>query len=142
MKCIEAISLIKKWVKLSEVGKLERGKSKHRLRNDKKLFGGNYPFIQTGNVVRSNQYILKHHQVLSEFGIKQSKLFSAGTVCITIAANIGGAAILSYDCEFSDSVVGFKPNGLVLPKYVYYYLTIMKSILEQFAPTTAKKILI
>ena len=36
------------WGKLSDLGELARGKSKHRPRNDKKLFGGKYPFIQTG----------------------------------------------------------------------------------------------
>lgn len=128
-----------KWAKLSEVGKLERGKSKHRPRNDKRLFGGEYPFIQTGDVARADKYILKHKQTLSELGINQSKLFSKGTLCITIAANIGDVAILSYDCAFPDSVVAFIPNSLILSEFVYYYLLIIKSILEQFAPATAQK---
>ena len=38
--------------KFNELGTLERGRSKHRPRNDPKLFGGKYPFIQTGEVAR------------------------------------------------------------------------------------------
>ena len=39
--------------KFNELGTLERGRSKLRPRNDPKLFGGKYPFIQTGDVARS-----------------------------------------------------------------------------------------
>ena len=42
-----------KQVKFGELGILKRGRSKHRPRNDPKLFGGKYPFIQTGEVARA-----------------------------------------------------------------------------------------
>ena len=83
--------------KLGEVGVLERGRSKHRPRNDERLFGGIYPFIQTGDVANADMFIEKHSQTLSDFGMQQSKLFAKNTICITIAANIGKVAILSYD---------------------------------------------
>ncbi|EEW1145863.1 restriction endonuclease subunit S, partial [Escherichia coli] len=38
---------------LSDLGVLARGKSKHRPRNDPRLFGDKYPFIQTGEVANS-----------------------------------------------------------------------------------------
>ena len=82
--------------KFNELGTLERGRSKHRPRNDPKLFGGKYPFIQTGDVARSGMYITEHTQTLSEVGAEQSKLFPKGTLCITIAANIGDVSILTY----------------------------------------------
>ena len=82
-------------LKLGEIGTLERGRSQHRPRNDPRLFGGPYPFIQTGDVASANVYIMEHHQTLSEFGMEQSRMFSAGTLCITIAANMGDVAILS-----------------------------------------------
>ena len=61
--------------KLGNLGTLERGRSKHRPRNDPRLFGGPYPFIQTGDVAEANVYIEKHRQTLSEFGFQQSRLF-------------------------------------------------------------------
>ena len=35
---------------LDQLGTVSRGKSKHRPRNDPKLLGGKYPFIQTADV--------------------------------------------------------------------------------------------
>lgn len=126
-------------LKLGEIGTLERGRSRHRPRNDPRLFGGPYPFIQTGDVASANVYITEHHQTLSEFGMEQSRMFSAGTLCITIAANIGDVAILSYDCCFPDSVVGFIPHNRSISKFVYYMMSVLQKELEDNAPATAQK---
>lgn len=125
--------------KLGEVGVLERGRSKHRPRNDERLFGGIYPFIQTGDVANADMFIEKHSQTLSDFGMQQSKLFAKNTICITIAANIGKVAILSYDSCFPDSVVGLITDEKNNYKYVYYYLSTQQKELESKAPATAQK---
>lgn len=125
--------------KLEECGKWERGRSKHRPRNAPELFGGKYPFIQTGDVANADVYINEHKQTLSEFGFKQSRLFPTGTLCITIAANIGKVAILSYDCCFPDSVVGFTPNENNDSKFMYYKINEIEKDLEELAPATAQK---
>ncbi len=132
---------ISEWeeIPFEKLGKLERGRSKHRPRNDKRLFGGKYPFIQTGDVAGVGMYVTSHKQTLSEFGFEQSRMFPKGTLCITIAANIGDAAILSYDCCFPDSVVGFTPGEKCLNKYMYFYLQEIKAELEYIAPATAQK---
>jgi restriction endonuclease S subunit len=132
---------ISEWeeIPFEKLGKLERGRSKHRPRNDKRLFGGKYPFIQTGDVAGAGMYVTSHKQTLSEFGFEQSRMFPKGTLCITIAANIGDAAILSYDCCFPDSVVGFTPGEKCLNKYMYFYLQEIKVELEYIAPATAQK---
>ena len=118
---------------------LERGRSKHRPRNDPQLFGGKYPFIQTGDVARSGMYVVEHSQTLSEIGMEQSRMFPKDTLCITIAANIGDVAILTYDCCFPDSVVGFTPNNLTSSKFIYYMMSTIQSELEANAPATAQK---
>lgn len=128
-----------KYVKFGDLGILERGRSKHRPRNDPKLFGGQYPFIQTGDVARSGMYVVEHSQTLSEIGMEQSRMFPKGTLCITIAANIGDVSILAYDCCFPDSVVGFIPNGLTSSKYIYYMMSTVQRELEANAPATAQK---
>lgn len=125
--------------KLGNLGNLERGRSKHRPRNDPRLFGGIYPFIQTGDVAEADVYIENHKQTLSEFGLMQSRMFPKGTLCITIAANIGNVAILSYDCCFPDSVVGFTPNEDVESKYIYYMMSELQKEIEANAPATAQK---
>jgi type I restriction enzyme, S subunit len=126
-------------IKFGNLGKLERGRSKHRPRNAPELFGGNHPFIQTGDIVAANVYVKEHHQALSELGLQQSKLFPKGTLCITIAANIGDVAILAYDCCFPDSVVGFTPKYGTDSKFIYYYMTVIKHEIEAKAPATAQK---
>lgn len=96
--------------KLTELGTLKRGKSKHRPRYAFHLFGGKYPFIQTGEIKAAAKYIQNFQQTYSEEGLAQSKLWPKGTLCITIAANIAEIAILSFDACFPDSVLGFIPD--------------------------------
>nr|WP_290701173.1 restriction endonuclease subunit S [Halomonas sp. UBA3074] len=125
---------------LSEVGKLERGKSKHRPRNDLRLFGNEYPFIQTSEVANAAGEIVSANKFYSEFGLKQSRLFPRGTLCITIAANIADTAILGIDACFPDSVVGFTPKDTeTLAYFVKYLIDVNKQNLESFAPATAQK---
>ena len=45
-----------------------RGKSKHRPRNWKGLYGGDYPFIQTGDIRNSKHYITEYSQTYNEVG--------------------------------------------------------------------------
>jgi len=93
---------------LNELGTFNRGKSKHRPRNDIKLFmNGNIPLIQTGNVKQANIFIKTHSNNYNQFGLAQSKLWAKGTLCITIAANIAETSMLDYDMCFPDSIVGF-----------------------------------
>jgi len=126
---------------LKDVCEIKRGKSKHRPRNEPSLFGGKYPFIQTGDIREVNGgYITKYSQTYSEMGLQQSKLWPKGTLCITIAANIGETAILSFPACFPDSVVGLLCNqGKLLNKYTNYFFISHKSKLEKLAPATAQK---
>jgi len=96
--------------KLEDLGLLQRGRSRHRPRYAIHLYGGKYPFIQTGEIREARKYITKYEQTYSEAGLEQSKLWPKGTLCITIAANIAELAILSFDACFPDSVLGFIPN--------------------------------
>jgi type I restriction enzyme S subunit len=100
---------VSKWqkVRLGELGEVNRGRSRNRPRYAEHLYGGPYPFIQTGDIKASNGRITSHHQTYSEAGLAQSRLWPAGTLCITIAANIAETGILSYPACFPDSVVGF-----------------------------------
>lgn len=124
---------------LDNCGIWERGRSKHRPRNAPELFGGKYPFIQTDDIANTDIYINEHKQTLSEFGFQQSRLFPKGTLCITIAANIGKVAILTYDCCFPDSVVGFTPFENVDSKFMYFKINDIQKDLEAMASATAQK---
>jgi type I restriction enzyme, S subunit len=87
-----------------------RGKSKHRPRNAAHLYGGKYPFVQTGDIRNADHIITEYSQTYSEAGLAQSRLWPKGTVCITIAANIAETAILGFEACFPDSVIGVVVN--------------------------------
>jgi len=131
----------KGWVMrtLAEVGSLERGVSKHRPRNDPTLLGGSYPLIQTGDVANCDGYIRTHTSSYSEKGLRQSKLWPTGTLCITIAANIAKTGILQFDACFPDSVVGFSAAEVALVEYVRFWLSFLQKTLEANAPESAQK---
>ena len=94
-------------VKLSDLGEVNRGRSRHRPRDAAHLYGGPYPFVQTGDVKASKGRVTQHSQTYSEEGLAQSRLWPKGTMCITIAANIAETGILTYPACFPDSVIGF-----------------------------------
>lgn len=93
--------------RLDQLGTVSRGRSRHRPRDAAHLYGGPHPFIQTGDVKHAGLYINSFTQTYTEAGLAQSKLWPAGTLCITIAANIADTAILGIDAYFPDSVIGF-----------------------------------
>ena len=123
---------------LNEVAEVARGKSKHRPRNDKSLFGGEYPFIQTGDVRNAQKYITNYSATYNEKGLQQSKLWPKDTICLTIAANIGDVAILGMDACFPDSVVGISSLELETD-YLYYFLTTLQQQLDNKANAAAQK---
>jgi len=108
-----------------------RGKSKHRPRNDPKLYGGPYPFIQTGDVRGSNHLITEYTQTYSAAGLAQSKLWPCGTLCITIAANIAETGVLDFEACFPDSVIGVVVDqAQTTSKYLEYMLHTVKADLK------------
>lgn len=128
------------WATMPMLGEFGRGKSKHRPRGDPKLYeGGKYPFLQTGRVRNSSGRISEYDKLYSDFGLAQSKLWPAGTVCITIAANIAESGILEIDACFPDSVVGLVPHEDIEGSYIELFIRTAKADLDRFAPATAQK---
>jgi type I restriction enzyme S subunit len=132
-----------KWLRLGNVGAFERGRSKHRPRNDKCLFDdGLYPFVQTGDVSRSKStknIINTCSSYYNDFGLQQSRLWTKGTLCITIAANIAETGFLGIDACIPDSVVAFLSIDESLSKLVKLFIDVAKQDLEHYAPSTAQK---
>jgi len=116
---------------LGELGVLDRGRSRHRPRYAPHLYGGRYPFIQTGDIKSSGGMVTAFTQTYSDAGLAQSRLWEAGTLCITIAANIAETAILTFPSCFPDSVVGFIGNpSLVDTRYVEYTFRHLRSQIQ------------
>jgi len=122
------------------LGTLDRGKSKHRPRNAPELLGGSHPLIQTGDIANANLFIEEYKSTYSDFGLKQSKKWPKGTLCITIAANIAKTGILNFDACFPDSVVGFVANTKKTNnKFIHFWMSFFQKILESNAPESAQK---
>lgn len=112
--------------RIKSFAEILRGKFSHRPRNDKRLYDGLHPFIQTGDVSRANKYIESYKQTLNDWGYSVSKEFPKGTLCLTIAANVGDVAILNFNACFPDSILGIVPNSEVDLDYLYYALKSFK----------------
>lgn len=124
MKLIEA--------SLDELGSVSRGRSRHRPRDAEHLYGGPYPFVQTGDIKRAHLYLHEYTQTYSDAGLAQSKMWPRGTLCITIAANIADTAILGIDACFPDSVIGFIANEQRSDaRFIKYLIDTIKSQYQQ-----------
>jgi type I restriction enzyme S subunit len=125
--------------KLGTICDIQRGKFSHRPRNDPKFFGGQYPFIQTGDVVKSEGGAVIASQSLNEEGLAVSKLFKPTVVLITIAANIGDTGLLLTEGCFTDSVVGLIPQKGTIPVFLELIMRGQKDNLNKVATTGAQK---
>ena len=63
---------------LGDIAVLERGRFSPRPRNDPRYYGGDYPFIQTGDIANCGHRLSTYRQTLNERGIHVSKKFTRG----------------------------------------------------------------
>ena len=103
------------------------------------MFGGKYPFVQTADVKAANFYLTDYTETYNEKGLEQSRLWKAGTLCITIAANIADTAILGIDACFPDSIMGFVPfEGVSNAKFIKYAFDMLQRDIKQISQGTAQ----
>jgi len=125
-------------MRLDELATVERGRFSHRPRNAPHLYGGQYPFVQTGDVGAAEDFLDEHVQTLNENGLKVSKLFPIGTILITIAANIGDVCLTTYEVACPDSLVGIIPKN-VDAQWLLYVLSTRQDRLDRNASESAQK---
>ena len=125
---------------LDQLGTVSRGRSRHRPRDAAFLYGGPYPFVQTGAVKRAGLYLRDYDQTYSEAGLAQSKLWPRGTLCITIAANIAETSILGIESCFPDSVIGFiaDPNKADVRFVKYLFDAVLRERFQSFTQGAAQ----
>ncbi len=126
-------------VELGKIAKIERGKFSHRPRNEPRFYGGQYPFVQTGDVSNCDGIIRSFTQTLNEDGLAISKMFPAGTILITIAANIGFTGILEFDSACPDSLIGITPSDDMNTEFLNYYLMTQQQEMDRLAPKGTQK---
>jgi type I restriction enzyme, S subunit len=121
-----------------ELAHIERGKFTARPRNDPKYYGGDIPFIQTGDVTNANGDIRTYSQTLNLEGLKVSKLFPQGTLFFTIAANIGDVGFAAFDSACPDSLVAITPANKTDKTWLSYELARRKACFESIATHNAQ----
>ena len=124
---------------LGESARLERGRFMHRPRNEQRFYGGTTPFVQTGDVVKSGGRIRDFTQTLNNEGVAISRVFPAGTILITIAANIGFTGILCFDSACPDSLIAITPERLVTSEFLEHYLQTQQEEMDRLAPKGTQK---
>ncbi|QLA20935.1 restriction endonuclease subunit S [Desulfolutivibrio sulfoxidireducens] len=132
----------KEWevVQLSDIANVNRGKFTARPRNDPMYYGGQYPFIQTGDVTNNCGRVITHFsQTLSEPGKSVSRSFPPGTIAVTIAANIADTSILGIEMFFPDSIVGIEVNHEHSVRFIELCIRMNKPFLDAKAPQSAQK---
>jgi len=123
---------------LSDLCNIERGKFAHRPRGDPAYYGGDYPFIQTGDIEKSDGNIVSFSQTLNDSGLAVSKLFPQGIIVITIAgSNIGRTGITTFPVCFPDSVIGISTDKLNI-KYLEHYLRTRRNLLQTKATVSGQ----
>lgn len=130
-----------KWptLALEDLAAVQRGKFSARPRNDPKYYGGDIPFIQTGDVANSAGRVRSYSQTLNPNGLSVSKLFPKGSLVVTIAANIGDVATVEFDFACPDSLVVVQANEGVNSDWLQYSLESKKELLDSLAPQNAQK---
>ncbi|WP_394144822.1 restriction endonuclease subunit S [Vibrio atypicus] len=124
---------------LENLATVERGKFSARPRNDPKYYGGEIPFVQTGDIASAKTYLSSFSQTLNEDGLKVSRIFPKNSILITIAANIGDTAITSFDVACPDSLVGIQPKQGTDCFWLNSFLETCKDDLDGKATQNAQK---
>jgi type I restriction enzyme S subunit len=124
---------------LEELASVQRGKFSARPRNDPRYYGGEIPFIQTGDVANGAGRVRSYSQTLNADGLSVSKLFPKGSLVVTIAANIGDVAEVAFDFACPDSLVVVQANEGTDSKWLQYSLESKKALLDSLAPQNAQK---
>jgi type I restriction enzyme S subunit len=126
--------------RLDVVADVSRGKFTIRPRNDPRFYGGQYPFIQTGDVALSGGRTLSSYtQTLNEMGLSVSRLFPAGTIMVTIAANIADTCLTGIPMCAPDSLVGVQPKAREDARFIELGIRRRKAWLAARAPQTAQR---
>lgn len=123
---------------LGTLALIERGKFSARPRNDPKYYGGETPFLQTGDITRSEGNISTFSQTLNADGVNVSRVFPSGTLFFTIAANIGDVGIANFAAACPDSLVAISPRSQTDKLWLLYELASRKQEFETLASPGAQ----
>jgi type I restriction enzyme, S subunit len=101
-------------------------------RKKPEFYHGDIPWVKSGEL--ENNIIFDTEEKITEDAIKNSsaKIFPVGTILIALyGATIGKLAFLGIKATTNQAICGIFDNGVILPKYTYYYLLFSRPKLVQ-----------
>ena len=108
--------------RLGELAEIRRGASPRPI-SDPKWFdpSSKIGWVRISDVTRSNKYLDKTEQYLSEEGIRKSRLVEKGNMIMSICATIGKSIYTNFKVCIHDGFVVFE-NLKANKEYLYYFL--------------------
>ena len=128
------------WIKtnLGAVCQLSTGKtpSKKRLSS----FGGNIPFVKPGDLDKE-VFITQTDETLTQQGLEEAPSLPKDAVLVSCIGNLGKKAILNRLGSCNQQINAVLPSPYVDPKFIYYYIDIIRPWMIRNASATTVTIL-
>ncbi len=130
-----------KWpmVSIKSVSTVVTGKTPSKKEADN--FGGNIPFV-TPVELGKEPYVYSSSQTITEKGAKAIKLVPKNSVLVCCIGSLGKTAIAGCEVGTNQQINSvIFDEGKVFPKYGYYALNRLKSLMVSLAPSTTVAII-
>lgn len=117
---------------LGEISNIKRGASPRPI-SDKKWFSNNsnIGWVRISDVTKSNKFLNKTEQYLSDEGVKKSRFLEKGNLIMSICATIGKPIYTNIPVCIHDGFVVFD-DIQADREYVYYYLDFIQDKWYQY----------
>lgn len=107
---------------MGEVAEIKRGASPRPISSPKWFNNeSKIGWVRISDVSKSNKYLEKTLQYLSDKGVQKSRLVKPGNMIMSICATIGKPIYTNFETCIHDGFVVFK-NPKIGKEYLYYFL--------------------
>ncbi|AWA61290.1 restriction endonuclease subunit S [Klebsiella pneumoniae] len=119
-------------MKLGEVAQIKRGASPRPI-TDPIWFDSlsNIGWVRISDVTKSNKYLLKTEQYVSDKGVKKSRLVNSEKIIMSICATIGKPICTTFDVCIHDGFVVFESLS-TNTDFLYYYLSFIEDNWQRY----------
>lgn len=123
---------------LVDICKVVTGKTPSK--SIKEYFGGNILFVKPPDLDK-DIFITTSQDTLSEYGFKKAVYLPKYSILVSCIGNLGKKGILLEEGSCNQQINAILPNDSVYYKYIYYYIDIIKSWMEENSSATTVAIL-
>lgn len=119
-------------MKLGEIAQIKRGASPRPI-TDPIWFDSlsNIGWVRISDVTKSNKYLLKTEQYVSDKGVKKSRLVNSEKIIMSICATIGKPICTTFDVCIHDGFVVFESLS-TNTDFLYYYLSFIEDNWQRY----------